>query len=544
MRFVFLPDIDDSMRAKWTLMAQSKGTAETDLLRGYRRTLAVDSVRASLASRSKPHTIADIASWFATVHIEAGSEKMTASVVAQHLKVHDRVSSNRRAAFMLDTLESTCGRHHPLSSLTSLDVVCKKTAVPKNRPLEAALISWVVSGFAVLKARGLSDMPTAKGGVATLTSVILLIRRLVHYLISRFPPKTTAGGSAKDTVLKIFGDWAMFHRCFPKGDALDIDLDDVAPSALGHLDDNGRVLVEFLAALMDIRNDVYTLLKAAAVQNPLVPPEQFLMREDVRASSIFDITAYGEAQSRKEQEPPVTAEDAEKAPPAPVAENMGETTGEHIDAGNAEEPEDQGVTDVLLGETFPDLVLGDEARTKLKRVDKDTFLKMKDSAMLRPALSSFGYAAVPQENSTGVRTDVASGSMRPRKKKTHANAHRGLSVGQGLNSYVELRVCNSSPAETRCAIQDAERREEHVNYRRVWLYNAGCATERTSGCGVAYPFRLLPDHDATGFKAMLGMLFGEAPSAALPPSRPAAHHARPPAGSESAVARPKTQGFG
>lgn len=387
MRFVFLPDIDDSMRAKWTLMAKNKGTAETDLLRGYRRTLAVDAVRASLASRSKPHTIGDIATWFATVHVEAGSERMTAAVVAQHLKVHDRVSSNRRAALMLDLLESTCGRHHPLSNLTSLDVVCKKTAVPKNRPLEAALISWVVSGFAVLKARGMSDMPTAKAGVANLTSVILLVRRLVHYLIMRFPPKTTAGGLAKDTVLKIFGDWAMFHKCFPKGDALDIDLDVVPQTVLGHLDDNGGVLVEFFSALMDIRNDMYALLKTAAVQNPLVPPEQFLMREDVRASGIFDLTAYNEAHSHKE--PPAADEAEEKrseAPPAAGKEDIEETPGEHNDDGEAQEPEDQEVTDLLLAGAFPDLVLGDEARAKFKRVDKDTFLKMKDTAMLRPAL--------------------------------------------------------------------------------------------------------------------------------------------------------------
>lgn len=102
-------------------------------------------------------------------------------------------------------------------------------------------------------------------------------------------------------------------------------------------------------------------------------------------------------------------------------------------------------------------------------------------------------------------------------------------MSQGLNSYVELRVCNPVVAEMRCAIQDAERRLSHEDSRRVWLYNAGCATERTSGCGVAYPFRLLPDHDATGFKAILGMLFGEATAAALPHPLPASGSPCPPA---------------
>ena len=97
-----------------------------------------------------------------------------------------------------------------------------------------------------------------------------------------------------------------------------------------------------------------------------------MMREDVRASGIFDITAYGEAQDRKEQEPPVTTEDAEKvsaAPPAPVAENMDGTQ----DDGTAEKPQDQEVTDLVFGEAFPDLVLGDEARTKFKESTRTHF---------------------------------------------------------------------------------------------------------------------------------------------------------------------------
>ena len=384
VRFVYLPDLDDSMRARWDLMEKSKSSAESDLLRGFRRTLAVEGVRRSLASRCKPHGAAEVTAWFSSVHFE--SEKMTKDIVAQHLKIYDRIATNKKSSAMLDEMESRWGRFHGLSSLTALDLVCKKTSLPKNKPLESALITWVIHGIAVACARGHSEVPKASS-VGTFSNILLLVRRVVFYLLNRFPPRTQSGKDMKDTLLKLFGDWLGFHKAFSKGEALEpmgLAPPEMETTVLGQLDDTSQSLAEFLTILMDLRSDVYVLLKTATAQSALVSPDAWLMREDVKAAGIFDLTDFGEKYNQPREQEPVPQEPSLPPPPAgptPVTLDFSEELSN-------EAPASEGVSQAtlrneLVKEHFPDVVLPSEVLDKFGRVDPETLTKMLDSACLR-----------------------------------------------------------------------------------------------------------------------------------------------------------------
>ncbi len=90
-RLIYAPDPDDSLRLPWTLSEQTKSHAESEVLRGYRRTRGVMAVASPLEGRGKSHTAADVSIWFATVHSESGDD-MSVSVIQQHMRIHARPS--------------------------------------------------------------------------------------------------------------------------------------------------------------------------------------------------------------------------------------------------------------------------------------------------------------------------------------------------------------------------------------------------------------------------------------------------------------------
>ena len=159
---------------------------------------------------------------------------------------------------LLDVMESRWGRHHPLITLTNLDEVCKKTACPKNKEFEASMLEVVIEGFAVHKCRN-TEFQTTKHFIAQFASLLLLVRRIVFHLATRFPPRTVAGVAyqanrePKHVLQKVFGSWATYHSEFLKG----VPLDEFSPTVtadeassvkntwVGALSESAQVLVDF-----------------------------------------------------------------------------------------------------------------------------------------------------------------------------------------------------------------------------------------------------------------------------------------------------------
>ena len=90
-RLIYAPDPDEALRLTWTLAEQTKSHAESEVLRGYRRTRGVMAVASFLEGRGKSHTAVDVSKWFATVHSESGDD-MSVSVIQQHMRIHARPS--------------------------------------------------------------------------------------------------------------------------------------------------------------------------------------------------------------------------------------------------------------------------------------------------------------------------------------------------------------------------------------------------------------------------------------------------------------------
>jgi len=333
---------------------------------------------------------------------------MSIHIVGQHVKVHTRLHQAARPTQILDLMESKWGRHHPLCSLTNLDELCKKTAVPNNKQIESALLTYVIDGIATCKLRGSLDMTCAtKSGLIQVVAVLLLVRRIVFHLAQRFTPRVAQETVYKPNrnplvvLYKVFGCWSTFHTEFPRGDRFDFLPGEVSESTsttwIGDLPESTRMLVEFMLPLCDLRPDIFGVLKAAVAQNALVPAETVLAREDFTSIQVLSLETM--AVTHRQEGMPVSL--LENTQPTDGSSGHTDVTthvpsegtgGSGAEQVQEEEPvpeqDDRVSITAAIKQAFSHLVLPDVVVQKFSRVDVDTFSKMQNHAELRARLSA------------------------------------------------------------------------------------------------------------------------------------------------------------
>ena len=182
-RFEILPDHDELERQKWRSVEDANSMADNQRLFGSRKALAVIRVRDDLDSRGKGHTAKDVADWFKTVSFH--DENMTKSVAERYLRVGKRLVESPSAKIALDMMESIRGAAHYLSNVSTLDQIFGATSCSPST-LQATITEWVVEGLCVLQLRSPSSGHLNRDGVKQLVLELILKRKIVQHLASKF----------------------------------------------------------------------------------------------------------------------------------------------------------------------------------------------------------------------------------------------------------------------------------------------------------------------------------------------------------------------
>ena len=119
----------------------------TAVLVGYKRCVGVATVQGSLKDKGVAHDAAAVASWFVSIPWNSSSDKITAKVAANYLRIHGRLTP--KIMGILDQAESTFGRRHALTAVTTLEVLCSKTSVQSSVGLQDTLLEYVFDGVYV-----------------------------------------------------------------------------------------------------------------------------------------------------------------------------------------------------------------------------------------------------------------------------------------------------------------------------------------------------------------------------------------------------------
>jgi len=82
-RFYLLPNHEQAERMKWSLQERPDTLVDAATLVGYKRTVGIVDVSASLRSRGAPCDAAAVVSWFNTVSFNSPADKITVRLVQQ-----------------------------------------------------------------------------------------------------------------------------------------------------------------------------------------------------------------------------------------------------------------------------------------------------------------------------------------------------------------------------------------------------------------------------------------------------------------------------
>ena len=184
VRFELLVLDEQFEMKKWELNEKSLLSAETQILQGIKKALAVQGVQDMLSREGLPHAPKDLEKWFKAARIT--SQDMSARVISTMLKVATRFQSAVECRLILTELDSAFGSKHSFQNTTSLDIACQKTGVKNNNKLATSLLQWCLSLCRDEMLRG--DMPPEVGhvGLKAAFTRYLLKRRLVAYLVRKF----------------------------------------------------------------------------------------------------------------------------------------------------------------------------------------------------------------------------------------------------------------------------------------------------------------------------------------------------------------------
>ena len=128
VRFMYLPDDDEFERRKWILAENTAQTADAMVLVGLKRIFAVAGVQEMLHARQAPSTPEAVAAWLNRAKVKGVSDR----VVKTMLKIHGRFVNQRRCGEIVEELDCAHGGSHALTNVSTLDILCAKTACPKT----------------------------------------------------------------------------------------------------------------------------------------------------------------------------------------------------------------------------------------------------------------------------------------------------------------------------------------------------------------------------------------------------------------------------
>ena len=304
VKFLFLPADDDANRSKWALQEKSDAMADnTAVLVGYKRCVGVATVQGSLKDKGVAHDAAAVASWFVSIPWNSSSDKITAKVAANYLRIHGRLTP--KIMGILDQAESTFGRRHALTAVTTLEVLCSKTSVQSSVGLQDTLLEYVFDGVYVDMFRGTLPHDTGRDSILLkFFPKMLLVRRVVLWLGAKFRYNMESGStyatgySPGEVVSTLFKTWTSFHKHYPAGKKYS-DVGDAAPCSLAFLaklPESLIVLIDFIKTLMELRADIDATLGHALHYEQNISAETFFeRRQDLVQNGIFDLASFTEA---------------------------------------------------------------------------------------------------------------------------------------------------------------------------------------------------------------------------------------------------------
>ena len=242
---------------KWSLCQAAHSAADTQILVGLRRAMAVQEVASTMLSLGKDNSADSLEKWFAGGQVRG----MSAKVLRTMLKIAARfTAAGREAVSLVGALDSKYASNHVLAWHSNLDILCGKTAVRKDAKLENSLLVWCL--YCLVR-----DIESGKpfqevGGpmLKVLLARYLLKKRILSYL-------TKKANSAE-----MVGTFSSMESLTSSG------LLDALPSSLPlpwlrDLPEHEHVLVSFLTKVMRGTEHLDQIMDQALAKDPLLPAE-------------------------------------------------------------------------------------------------------------------------------------------------------------------------------------------------------------------------------------------------------------------------------
>ena len=258
IRYEYLPDEGEFELQKWRLADKAFAEADVQVLQGLKRAQAVREVQALLRSQGRADTAEGLAKFFT----EGGVKVMSATVVSRMLKIAERFeAAGSTAALLVTELDSQFGcSGHAFGHHTNLSLVCQRTVVKKNDPVQNQLFLWVLETVRDDIKEQRVDANMGAPLLQILISRALLKRRVVHYLVRKF-------GQKDGPLVANFSSLTVFKAC---------GLDHSVPSSLGWLcalPDHEQQVASFAARILRGTPEIDQLMDELLKKDNLLAPE-------------------------------------------------------------------------------------------------------------------------------------------------------------------------------------------------------------------------------------------------------------------------------
>ena len=242
---------------KWSLCQAAHSAAETQILVGLRRAMAVQEVASTMSSLGRDNSAESLEKWFAAGQVRGMSTK----VLRTMLKIAARfTAAGREASSLVGALDSKYASNHVLAWHSNLDILCQKTAVRKDAKLENSLLVWCLHCLVRDIEAGKPFQDVGGPMLKVLLARYLLKKRILSYL-------TKKANSAE-----MVATFSSVESLTASG------LLDALPSSLPvpwlrDLPEHGQVLVSFLAKVMRGTEHLDQIMDQALAKDPLLPAE-------------------------------------------------------------------------------------------------------------------------------------------------------------------------------------------------------------------------------------------------------------------------------
>ncbi|CAE7375817.1 unnamed protein product [Symbiodinium sp. CCMP2592] len=371
VRYEYLPGEEQVERRKWQLCQEAFTGAQVQTLVGLRRAQAVQEVERLLQKNGKAASAADLEGWFKNGLLTL---TMSEKTIRAMLRIARRFGSVMPdGPLIIAELDSKFQSDHCLAGHTNLDLLCSRTSIPKNQPLENARMMWVLEALREDICKGALDHNVGGTLLGSIISMYLLKRRVILHQVKKF-------GAAHPDFGKTFESMQSFKKS---------GLDVQQASCMEWLRQAPDYVVEsvtFSVKVLKGHKAMDELFLKLATSDPKMSPEGALL--ELEKAGLHDHRAVvGLMEDAKH--PPVSEEAAptEVSPPevsAPdVPEDMPEDMGEQAADNKADAAETKGVDRL---QAFPHLKhhMSDLLHDIIyKNPDDSKFSSVLDDAIIR-----------------------------------------------------------------------------------------------------------------------------------------------------------------